>query len=214
MSRQWGLLHSLWNLLARGTKMSTVPVPPAFVTNDSSLSKLNALSACASFLGQTAPSWHFGSTTATSVPATTATLIPMGVNYKDLNGPVWTSTGFATIVYQGVYKCDYSLPFNAVASNPLRTYLLLTTTATNPLHGTYPTIPFALRANYTASVATSLSAGDQTPIVCYPGDTIKVMAYSSVTSALVPKSSSAGVPVSAMSGYLYPSFTGRYLSYA
>jgi hypothetical protein len=194
--------------------MPTVPVPPTFSTNDSSLSKLNALSACASFLGQTLPSWHFGSTTATSVPATTATLIPMAVSYKDLNGPVWTSTGFATIVYQGVYKCDYSLPFNAVVSNTLRTYLLLTTTATNPLHGTYPSVIFALRASYTASAAMSLSAGDQTPIACYPGDTIKVMAYATYASALVPKSSSAGVPVTGTSTYLYPSFTGRYLSYA
>ena len=198
--------------------MSTVPVPPAFVTNDSSLSKLNALSACASFLGQTTPSWHFGSTTATSVPATTATLIPMGVNYKDLNGPVWTSAGFATIVYRGVYKCDYSLPFNTVASNTLRTYLLLTTTATNPLHSTYPTVIFALRATFEGSpqVATSLSAGDQTPIVCYPGDTIKVMAYATNASALVPKNLSlgTGIAVAGMTGYLYPSFTGRYLSYA
>ena len=195
--------------------MSTVPVPPAFVTNDSSLSKLNALSACASFLGQTTPSWHFGSTTATSVPATTAQLIPMGVNYKDLNGPVWTSAGFATIVYQGVYKCDYSLPFNAVASDPLRTYLLLTTGAANP-RGTGITTIFALRANYTAGYATCLSAGDQTPYACYPGDTIKVMAYASATSALVPKNLSlgTGIAVAGMTGYLYPSFTGRYLSYA
>ena len=194
--------------------MSTVPVPPTFYANTTpSIATLNALSACASFLGQTTPSWHFGSTTATSVPGATPTLIPMGVNYKDLNGPVWTSTGFATIVYRGVYKCDYSLPFNAVASNTLRTYLLLTTTAANIPYPSTTKI-FALRATFTNSTATSLSAGDQTPIVCYPGDTIKVMAYSSVTSALVPKSSSAGVPVSAMSGYLYPSFTGRYLSYA
>ena len=193
--------------------MPTVPVPPMFFTNDSSLSKLNALSACASFLGQTLPSWHFGSTTATSVPAATATLIPMAVSYKDLNGPVWTSTGFATIVYQGVYKCDYSLPFN-VSTYTLSTYLLLTTTATNPLHGTYPSVIFALRAAYTASAAMSLSAGDQTPIACYPGDTIKVMAYVTNTSALVPKSSSAGVAVAGTSTYLYPSFTGRYLSYA
>ena len=189
--------------------MTTIPSPPTFAGNDSSLANLQALAACSRFLVETGPAWHFCNDVATSIPAGTPTMMPMRA-ITDNDG-LYTSPGFATIQTRGYYKCDLSLPVGA--SYTVRAYLLLTTAPTGNPRGAGVTTPFAMQASYASSVALTLNGSDMTPYCCYPGDTIKLYCWSAGANAQVVNSAGYGTATRAASGTLYASFTGRYLSY-
>lgn len=196
--------------------MATIPTPPVFASNDHSLANLQALAACAEFLGvvddssnaNTLPVWHFyrGSGSSQSITASTLTGVQCGTIAIDTDG-VFSSSGMsALLVTQGYYVVEATHPFVAPATAcAIRSYFELYTGSSSP-RGAGITTKFGLSAMGTGTADNlALNISDMTPYCCYPGDTITHYVYS--TGAITVRT--GGTPTGA-TGRSYCTFSGRW----
>lgn len=189
-----------------------IPTVPAFVTGDTSITKLRQLSQCVSFVScaQNYPLWHFyRQSTYTLVTASQWYTIPMTATAFDSDRV--GSTSGATIVTQGYYTCEGTVPFVSMSSaNNGFAAFLWTAGAANPNYSTGTTIQFGLKSGriITGTGANEvLSIADMCPAVCYPGDTIALQATGALANTVVDCNN----PTSVVAGRFNCNFTGRWV---
>ena len=195
--------------------MSTIPTPPTFASNDSSLANLQALAACAAFVGVVDPSvngmpfWRLYKTITQTIPATTLTTVNMGSIAVDTDG---VSDGHgALIVTRGLYDCTATVAVTPNATNNImRLYFKATTTASNIPHPSTTVIwgTCSKGVGTDTSRQTSHTINGTTPFALYAGDEISVIAYCGGSLTTVTAGTYGGG-----TGNCTPSFTGRYVMY-
>lgn len=197
--------------------MSTIPTPPTFASNDHSLANLQALAACASFVGVVDPSvngvpwWRLYKTVTQSIPATTLTVVNMGTPAVDTDG-VSNGNG-ATIVTQGLYDCTATVAVQSNGTNNIcRLYFRLTKGSTSGGHSSGSTVVWGTASKGVGtdtSRQVSHTINGTTPWAAYAGDQIQVLAFTGgAISTVLPSTFGGGT------GNCTPSFTGRYVMFA
>lgn len=196
--------------------MATIPTPPTFTSNDSSLAKLQSLAACATFVGDVdlsvsgVPFWRLYKTVTQTIPATTLTVVNMGTVAVDTDG-VSNGNG-ATIATRGIYDTTATVAVTPNATNNiLRLYFRITTGANNPLGAgvikIYGTCSKGAGTDTSRQISHTING--TTPIVVYPLDQIQVMAFAGgALTTVLPSTFGGGT------GNCTPSFTGRYVMFA
>ena len=198
--------------------MATIPTPPTFASNDSSLANLQALAACATFCAVVDPSpaassampfWRFYKTITQTIPATTLTTVNMGTPAVDTDGV--TDGHGALIVTRGLYDCTATVAVTPNATNNiLRLYFKATTTSANTPHPSTSVIWGTASKGAGTDTARQIShtINGTTPFAMYPGDEISVMAFAGGSLTTVTAGTYGGG-----TGNCTPSFTGRYVMF-
>lgn len=188
-----------------------IPVSLSFGVNDTSVAKLQALSACVQFVSvyTSAPCWRYYRTATLSIPATTFTQIPFTAVAADSDGH-WTSPGITTITTQGYYACEAMVPYEGTASTYVpQTIFQWTAGPSNPHYSSGTQQYFGGHSSGTFGAAGTdycQCISDKCPVVCFPGDTIVVKTWCSVAATLNYESNANGT-----SGWFAPSFSGRWV---
>jgi hypothetical protein len=158
--------------------MATIPTPPSFAFQDSSLDNLTALAKCVTFLADcgTRPVFRlFRQTSTQAVSGAGLTVVTLaGVAYDD--DGVSDGTG-ATIVTQGWY--DFSACANFVSATGQQAYgVIQVTTGTHNINYTNGTVlTQALQGGQNPTLASSesdFSFGSLSSACLYPGDKVRL----------------------------------------
>jgi hypothetical protein len=197
-----------------------LPTVPTFVLGESSITHLQQLAYCASFLidCDVRPEWHGYSAAETSISATTWTDIGSGtaapaIAYDSdgvLQG-IATPSLAATIVTQGIYCVEMSAGVPTPSATDMVYIGFLWTAGTHNAEYTNGTNAiFGVRATETLSTTggdTILCTSDVCPVVCYPGDVITPRIYTSAATTM-----QANVNSGTFSGRFNTNFTGYLVS--
>jgi hypothetical protein len=189
-----------------------IPTVPAFVAGDISITKLQQLSQCVSFLtvASSFPVWHVYRASGTqSVPATTWTSISFPATAIDSDG-MSSGSSAITVRTQGYYAMEACVPVKTqAAAFNMQVAILFTAGLANPHYTSGTTNRFGYRSglSWTAiNFDESVCVDDVCPVVCYPGDTLAVQLYASV--AVVTDANTCS---SAVLGRFVTNFTGRWV---
>lgn len=190
----------------------TIPLVPVFADGDSSLDKLNALSAAVSFLADddVRPTLHiYNQNTALTLTASTWTTLTGAKVAYDSDGMMGGVITFAPVIQTpGYYRFEGCVPLGA-AGSVTRASFLVTTGANNPNWNTGTTIRFALRgmSGVTGLAAdTTLTPTGMAPLLLFPGDVVALQAWCS-TSVSITLNTNA----SYIQGRFVPNMTGYYI---
>lgn len=192
--------------------MATLPSFPVFSASDSSIAKLNELSAAVSFLYDcdTRPLWHFHSETTQTLSAGW-NLVKFPVNTYDSDG-VYYGTGQAKIVTRGYYAVESCVEFEPSDSSiNSGAGFLFTAGSSNPHYAENTTVLFGMRAfaSYQGGDGdNTLVASDITSMCCYPGDILQAQAYCTKAITLDYNQNT-----SYTQGRFVPNFTGYWTAY-
>jgi len=192
--------------------MATLPTVPSFVAGDTSITKLQQLSAAVGFLcdDDIRPTWHIYATSTQAISATTFTTRTFDSVIYDNDG-VYVSPG-VTIVTQGYYMMETCIPIShtAASSRHAQVYFLFTAGANNPHFTAGTTLKFGASGFPTSSVANEdfdIVARDICPNVLFPGDKIAVQAWTDAAATFLTNSNASYI-----SGRFVPNFTGQWLA--
>jgi hypothetical protein len=194
--------------------MGTLPTVPTFVALDSSLTKLQQLSACVEWIIDCStgsrPIWHLYRSTTLSLSANTWTNYGGAGQAIDTDGVNVLGTGVVEIQTQGYYVVEgCGQLVNNANDVQFLTSFLWTAGANNPHFSSGATQRFGTRGGATCSEATTDAA--QTPQcicpnVCYPLDTIQFQVWTSTAFNLDRNSNNAY-----QQGRFVTQFTGMWL---
>ncbi len=192
--------------------MATIPTVPTFVANDTSITKLQQLSYCASFLsvGTVTPMWHFHHS-AQQGPLTASTWTPVVYDTNDLDSDgVWTTNGKVTFVTQGYYATEAAVQAECTATTFfLEASFWWYAGANNPNYvaGTQKIYGAQGTASYAATGADAcVCINEICPVVCYPGDYVNVYVWANQAVTL-----NNNTPSGAVQGRFVPNFTGMFI---
>lgn len=190
-----------------------VPTVPTFVMGDASVTKLQQLSLCVTWLAnaQASPMWHLYRTATASIGASTWTTIPMSYASLDTDG-VWSGSVSVVINTQGYYATEACVPFQTTATATQCKASFLWTAGTNNAHYTSgTTLRYGLRSGFSVAATSAdetLCPDDICPVVCYPGDTIVLQAYAGAAMTIDQDN---GGGVNGVQARLVCNFTGHWI---
>lgn len=193
--------------------MATIPTPPTFASNDSSMDNLIALANCVTFLSDcgTRPEFHLyhkGSTV--SLTSLTDKTLTLGSVAFDSDG-VSDGTG-ATIVTQGWYDFTCCASFTpSTTSAVLQLRIEMISGASNPHFTSGTTVFIATSGGDAVDLATADTAysfGGLSPTCLYPGDKIRLDAWMDSSGSF---SVNDNVNTSFMVGRYPPTLTGYFV---
>lgn len=192
--------------------MATLPIVPAFVAGDTSITKLQQLSQAVSFLVDcdVRPTWHMYQTTTTAITGSTWTTPGTKTIAYDDDGVAISTAMIATIVTQGYYAVEACLPIRTLAgAQSTDCAFLVTAGPNNPHHVNGTTTFFGQRGNNsfagTGGDATG-SISDICPWVLFPGDTVQPQAWISAAATM-----DFNTNTTYLNGRFVTNFTGYWL---
>ncbi len=189
-----------------------IPTVPNFVTGDTSMLKMRQLSQCVSFVSDASafPVWH-AYLAATQTLASAGTRYTVEWPYVAFDSDRVLSPAGVTVVTPGFYTCEACIPFQTQSNANFVTAQFQFTAGTyNPQFTAGATVDFGTKSG-TAYAGTGddevLNLDDLCPVACYPGDSIAVRAWGSLSNTVID----ANDPVSATGGRFVANFTGRWV---
>jgi hypothetical protein len=193
--------------------MATLPTVPAFVTGDTSITKLQQLSDAVGFLSDMdiRPTFRVYKTATAALTSGAWATLPGGTLDYDNDGFFSAGVGFnPTIQTQGHYCFEACVPFlTGTTAIGQRISILLTAGANNPNLTVGTTRRFGMRGGNSVSTTgndTATCMSDHSPFGLYPGDVVALQVFVDTNV-----STSFNSNTSYISGRFVPSFNGYWI---
>jgi hypothetical protein len=193
--------------------MAVLPTVPTFVTNDTSLTRLQQLSAAVAFLSDLdiKPAFHVYKTGTSSITLNTWTTVPGGTLAYDSDNFFSAGVNFnPTIQTQGYYAFEGLVPWlTGITGIAQRCAFLFTAGSSNPGFTAGTTVRFGMRGGSSTSTAsndTVQCTADEAPMALYTGDRVAFQVWADTTTTLNNNNN-----LSYISGRFVPNYTGHWL---